>query len=76
MGFLQSRLLRRFSIIGRVGDIVLVAGLALRLAQRKGLVSDDQVARMGLTGLSEKKKLDITDIALGLTAAYRLLRRR
>jgi len=73
---IRNRLLRRFSIFGRMADLALVAGLLLRLAQRKGVITDEQVARMGLTSLSEKKSFDVTDIALGAAAAYRLLRRR
>jgi len=76
MRFLRSRVLRRFSILGRIGDIALVGGMALRLAQRKGWISDEQVSRMGLAGVSEKQPFGIGEMALGGAALLRLIRRK
>ena len=76
MSFLRNRLLRRLSFLGRVADIALVAGLALRVAQRKGMVSDEQMAQLGLSEVADGEPLGITEIALAGAALARLVRRR
>lgn len=75
MSFLRNRLFRRFSPLGRIADIALVGGVLVRLAQRKGWVNDDQVARFGLSGASSEP-MALPEMALALGAGWRLLRRK
>ncbi len=56
--------------------MALVGGLALRFAQRKGLVSDEQMAQFGLAEVADGEPVGITEIALAGAAALRLLRKR
>lgn len=76
MGFLRNRLLRRLGPLGRVADVALVGGMALRFAQRRGWVSDEQVDRMGLAGVVGGSSVGMGEIALAAAAAMRLLRGR
>lgn len=76
MGFLRNRLLRRLGPLGRIADVALVGGMAVRLAQRRGWMSDGQIDRMGLTGVVGGKSAGMGEIALAAGAALRLLRNR
>ena len=76
MSFLRNRLLRRLSFLGRLADLALVGGLAMRFAQRKGLVSDEQMAQFGLREVGDGEPIGIAEIAMAGAAAVRLLRRR
>lgn len=65
-------------MLGRIADLFLVAGLALRLAHRQGWVSDDLMRSVGLeSAVSDTAGLaGIGQSALGVGALWRLLRRR
>jgi len=76
MGFLRNRLLRRFSIIGRIADLVLVGSMALRLAQRKGWIDSKRVDQYGLDDDLDEQSVGIPEIALAGAALYRLVRRK
>jgi len=76
MGFIRNRLLRRFSPLGRVADVALVAGFGLRLAQRKGWLTPDQLSRFGLTELARSSSPGFGELGLAGAAALRLLRKR
>lgn len=75
MSFLRNRLFGRFTILGRIADLLLVAGLLLRFAQRQGWISDKQMAQIGLAEVSKGEPLGISEVALAGAAAMRLLRR-
>jgi hypothetical protein len=77
MGFLRNRLLRRFSIVGRLADVALVASFALRLAQRKGWINDDQLDQFGLSDVTKSgSTMGLGQLALAGAAAARLVRKR
>ena len=71
MSFLRTRILRRFSIFNRAADVVLVVGVGLRLAQRKGWIQGgpDELD-------NEVQPLAIAELALAAMALLRLLRRK
>lgn len=51
MGFVTRRLLRRFSIFGRIADLLMVGGIVLRFAQKRGWLGqggEDLLARLGM----------------------------
>lgn len=76
MGFLRNRLLRRFSIIGRIADLAMVGGIAVRFAQRKGWISGSQSDQAGLAGAADGSARGVAEVALAAGAAWRLLRRK
>lgn len=73
MGFVRNRLAGRFPILSRMGDLVLVAGVALRFANRRGLVSDEMAAKFGAPSSSGGAGLSVSEMALAGAAALRLL---
>lgn len=75
MNFFRNRLLGRFSILGRIADLLLVLGLLLRFAQRQGWVSDRRMSQLGLAEVSKGEPLGVSEVALAGAAAMRLLRR-
>lgn len=75
MSFLRTRVLGRFTILGRIADLLLVLGLVVRLAQRRGWVSDARMSQLGLGEVSKGEPLGIAEVALAGAAALRLLRR-
>lgn len=76
MSLVRTRAARRFAIIGRVGDFVIVVSVMLRLAQRKGWLSDDQASQMGLADISDSEPLGAAELAIAAAAVFRLLRRK
>lgn len=75
MSILRNRLLRRFSIVGRVADLALVGGMALRLAQRKGWIDSKKVDQYGLDDIDDQPA-GLVEMALAGAALMRLLRRK
>ncbi len=75
MSFLRNRVLRRFSIIGRVADLALVGGMALRLARRKGWIDSERVSEYGLDDETDGQPLVIAEMVLAGAAMLRLMRR-
>jgi len=84
MGFLRKRVLRRFGFLGRIADLALLAGALLKFASRKGWISEQQIASLGLDRFAPPAKssgvtagtLPLGEMALGAGAAWRLLRRK
>lgn len=83
MGLIRNRLLRRFSPLGRVADVFLIAGFALKFAHRKGWVSDDLMRSVGLESAVDTRAasggqqgLGLGDLVLGAGAIWRTVRRR
>lgn len=79
MGFLRNRLLRRFTLFGRIADAALVAGAGIRFAHKKGWLSDDQLASFGLDKMANdnaSSAMGFGDMALLAGAAWRFLGRR
>lgn len=79
MGLLRNRLLRRFSPLGRVADVALVASMGLRLAKRMGWIADNNSAsasEMSLSGSSGGSSLGLPEMAMAGAALLRLLRRK
>ena len=75
MSFLRTRVLRRFSIIGRVADLVFVGGMALRLARRKGWIDSQRVSEYGLDDETGAQPIALAEIVLAGAAMLRLMRR-
>jgi hypothetical protein len=71
MSFLRARVLRRFSIIGRVADLAFVGGMVLRLARRKGWID----SQYGLDDETDGQPLAIAEMVLAGAAILRLMRR-
>ncbi len=76
MSFLRNRVLRRLSIIGRIADLILVGGMALRLAQRRGWINNHRVIEYGLDDETVGQPLVIAEIAMAAAAMLRLMRRK
>jgi hypothetical protein len=74
MSLVRTRAARCFAVIGRVGDLVIVVSVMLRLAQRKGWLSDDQATQLGLAKISDSKPLGEAELAIAAVAIFRLLR--
>jgi len=74
MGFLRNSVTSRFPALGRLGDLVLVGGVVLRLANRRGLISDQTAAKFGAPSSSGGSGLSIAEITLAGAAALRLLK--
>ena len=75
MSFLRNRVLRRFSILGRLADLALVGGMALRLAKRQGWIESAQIDQFGSDPDEEDRLVGLAEIALTTVALVRLLRR-
>jgi hypothetical protein len=76
MSSLRNRVLRRFSIIGRVADLAFVGGMALRLARRKGWIDSKRVNEYGLDDEADGQPLAIAEMVLAGAAVLRLMRRK
>lgn len=74
MKFLTRRLLGRFGPAGRVADLAIVGGAALKFAQRKGLVSDETAKRFGAADSAAGASLSIGEMAILAMALWRLVR--
>lgn len=74
MGLVRTRARRRFAVISRIGDLVIVVGVMLRLAQRKGWLADDRATQMGLAEISDSEPLGGAELAIAAAAVFRLLR--
>lgn len=74
MDFFKNRLLRRFGPVGRLADVALVGGAALKFAQRKGLVSDATARKLGATDSPAGSSISIGEMLLVVAAALRLIR--
>lgn len=74
MNFLTNRLLRRFGPAGRVADVAIVGGAALKFAQRKGLVNEETARKFGATDSSAGASLSIGEMFLLGMALLRLVR--
>ncbi len=74
MGFIIRRLLRRFSVLGRLADLIAVAGMALRFAQRKGLIDDQLLSRFGMPASTPGPAI-AGQAVVGGSAAWRIARR-
>lgn len=62
--------------MGRIADVALVGGAALRFAHRRGWIRDEQVNRLGLSAMLGGQAFGIGEMALAAMAALRLLRGR
>jgi len=74
MGFLKSRLLRRFTPFGRMTDLAMVAAAGLRFAQRRGIIDRNLLSGFGLGGDGDGK-FSVTEMMLVGGAAWRLARK-
>jgi len=74
MNFLTDQLFRRFGPMGRLADVAIVGGAALKYAQRKGLVSDDTAKKLGASDSSAGSSVSIGELLLVAAAALRLIR--
>ncbi len=72
MGFIRRTFTRRFPLLGRLGDVAIVGGTALRFANRRGLISDDMAKKFGAPTSSAGSSVSAGEIALAVAAAYRL----
>ena len=75
MSILRNRLLRRVSIIGRVGDLVLVGGMAIRLAKRQGWIAGAHIDEFGVDPEAADPQARLVEMAVAGAALFRLLRR-
>ncbi len=74
MGFVRNKVSSRFPALGRLGDIVLVGGVVLRFANRRGLISDQTAAKFGAPSSPGGSGLSVSEMALAGAAALRLLK--
>ncbi len=74
MKFLTRRLLGRLGPAGRVADLAVVGGTALKLAQRKGLISDETAKKLGASTSSAGSNVSLGEMAILVMALWRLIR--
>ncbi|NNE95944.1 MAG: hypothetical protein HKN24_07940 [Acidimicrobiales bacterium] len=72
MGFVRNKMAGRFPALGRLGDVVLVAGFMLWFLNRRGLVSDEMAAKLGAPSSSGGAGISVSEMALVGAAALRL----
>jgi len=86
MGFLTRRLLRRFSIFGRIADLLMIVGIVARFAQKRGWLgqgAEDLLARVGMgsaatagsASRSGNPSSGVADKVVAGGAAWRLAKR-
>jgi len=75
MGFLKKRLLRRFGPAGKLADVAIVGGAALRMAQRKGLITEETANKFGSASSSGGEAVSAAEMMLIAGALWRLLRK-
>lgn len=75
MGLLKNGALGRFPVVGRMTDVALLSNTALRLAHRKGLVSDETAQKFGAASGSGGSAVSAAELAMAAAAALRLIRR-
>lgn len=73
MNFLTNRLLRRFGPAGRLADLAVVGGAALKFAQRNGLITEDTARKLGASNSSAGTSLSVGEMALLAMAVWRLI---
>lgn len=74
MKFLTRRLLGRLGPAGKIADLAVVGGTALKLAQRKGLISDETASRLGASNSSAGSSVSFGEMAILVMALWRLVR--
>ena len=74
MGISRPSETGRLRAFGRIGDIVLVSGVVLRFANRRGWVSDELTTKLGAPSSSGGAGVSISEVALAGAAAARLLK--
>lgn len=67
--------LRRFPVVGRMTDVAIVGNTALRVANRRGLVSDDMAKKFGAADSSGGSSVSAAELAMAGAAALRLVQR-
>lgn len=72
MGLMRNRFGGRFSLVGRLADVVLVGSTVLRYANRRGLVSDATARRLGAPDSSGGSGVSAAELAMAAAAALRL----
>jgi len=75
MGFLKKRLLRRFGPAGKLADVAIVGGAALRMAQRKGLITEETANKFGSASSSGGEAVSAAEMMLIVGALWRLARK-
>lgn len=65
---------RRSRALGRIGDLVLVGGVVLRFANRRGWVSDETAAKLGAPSSPGGTGVSVSELALAAAAALRLVK--
>lgn len=76
MKFLRKRLFKRLPFVGRLADVAIVGASAMRLAQRRGLISESTASKFGAASSSGGSALSMGELAIAGGAALRLLRRK
>lgn len=76
MSFLRNRLLRRFTILGRIADLALVGGMVLRFARRQGWIENNQIDQYGEDPDVNDHRARLVEAALTGAALARLIRRK
>ncbi len=71
MGFVRNRLLR-FGPVGKIADVALVSGTALRFARRRGWVSAETAKKFGAADSSGGSSVSVAEMALAFAAVTRL----
>lgn len=75
MGFLKKRLLSKFTPAGKAADAAILGSAAIRMAQRKGIITDETAKKFGAKDSSGGEALSAAEAMLLIGAAWRLLRR-
>jgi len=74
MNFLTNRLLQGFGPAGRVADVAIVGGAALKFAQHRGLMNEETARKFGAADSSAGASLSLGEMLLLAMALLRLIR--
>jgi len=75
MGLIKNRLLKRFGPAGRLADAAIVGGAAIKLAQKKGIITEDTAKKFSAPGSSGGESLSFAEMALLAGAVLRLIKK-
>lgn len=75
MGLIKNRLLKRFGPAGRMADAAIVGSAAIKLAQKRGIITDETAKKFSAPGSSGGESLSVAEMVLLAGAVLRLAKK-
>lgn len=76
MSFIQRALLSRMGVGSRLANAFILVRVAISIARRLGLISDDRIDKMGLERAGITKSLSVPELAMAGWIIWRFFYRR